>query len=72
MSWPQQIRMVMNIRTPIFVSGSSTTLPDQSISMCHGLPCAMLSDRENFRLNLSYYRLPSLLSVLPVPLLKYS
>ena len=72
MSWPQLIRMVMNIRTPTSVSGSSTTLQDQSISRFHGLPLAILSDNRNFRLNLSCYRLPSLLSALPVPLLKYS
>jgi hypothetical protein len=40
--------------------------------MFHGLPCAMLSDRKNFPLNLYCYRLRSLLSALPVPLLKYS
>lgn len=72
MSWPQPIRMVMNIRTPISVSGSSTTLPDQSISMFHGLPFATLSDSRSFRLNPYCYRLPHRLSVLPELLLKYS
>jgi len=72
MSWPQPIRMVMNIRTPTSVSGSSTTLQDQSISMFHGLPFAILSDSRNFRLNLSCYRPPSLFSALLALLLKYS
>ena len=62
----------MNIRTPTSVSGSSTTLQDQSISMFHGLPFAILFDSRNFRLNLYYYRLHSLFWVLPALLLKYS
>ncbi len=72
MNWPLPIRMAMNIRTPISVSGFSIILPGRLIWMFRDVLSVTLFGSRRLRPIPSFSQRSSYSLVLPVPLLKYS
>lgn len=72
MSWLRLTQMATSTPIPISVSGFSTILPVQLISMCLGLLFVMLFGSKTFHRNPFCYRPLRCWLVHPAPLLKYS